>query len=362
MLADEQFNLLLLRQQPALRRLCVYMTRSEDVVDDLLQTILLEAWEHRHSVRDERALPRWLSAIARNVCRMWLRHKVLHQQRAPLLDLSEAIDELGGMTLEEEVERRELAYLLDRALGCLPIETRALLVAHLIEGRSASESALRLGISVRTVEKRLERGKSAFRHLLQTDFYSDVAPYLLSPQQGGPWETTRLYCPRCGQQCLRARFSKGLLQFDCPSCSSMEGPYITMAPAAGVRGYQRLLQAMMKTLERRYADSLAHASYPCPGCGRTTPLQRGNEELLLRCSHCHTINQNSLPFLALVLHPGRQFWLEHERICLLPRSELEVTGRPALRVAYQAVSSQATHEVFFARDTFEILSIQSTKG
>ncbi|GLV60024.1 hypothetical protein KDH_68470 [Dictyobacter sp. S3.2.2.5] len=362
MLGDEQFNLFLLQQQPALRRLCVYMTRTEDVVDDLLQTILLEAWEHRHSVRDERALPQWLSAIARNVCRMWLRHKVLRQERAPLLDLSEALDEPGGMALEEEIEQRELARLLDRALGRLPVETRALLIAHLIEGRSASESALRLGIPVRTVEKRLERGKSAFRHLLQTDFYADLTPYILPMRQGGPWETTRLYCPHCGQHFLRSRFSMGLLQFDCPACASVEGPYITMFPTVGVRGYQRLLQAMMKTLERRYADSLAHASYPCPGCGRTTPLQRGHEELLLRCPHCHTINQNSLPFLALALQPGRQFWQEQRRICLLPRSELEVAGRPALRVAYQAVSSQATHEVFFARDTFEILSIQSTKG
>lgn len=368
MLSDEQFSLCLFQQQPALRRLCMQLTRTEEVVDDLVQASLLEAWEHRQSLRDGRNLPQWLFAIARNVCKMWIRRKIMQQERAPLIsaafpgvDLAATADAEGEGALEKEVEHNELARLLDLALGHLPAETRSLLIEHYIEERSSSESALRLGIPLRTVQKRLERGKSAFRHLLQTEFYAELAPYLL-PEQEGPWETTRLCCPQCGQHYLKARFSGGLVQFDCFHCASEKGPYITMAPTAAIRGYQRLLRAMMKTLEQRYAASLAAASHTCPCCGRPTPLIRNGKSLLLRCSHCHTINQNTLDFFALLLPQGRQFWQTQQRICLLPRSELEFAGQPALRIGYQSMRNHDTHEVFFARDTFEILSIQSTKG
>lgn len=361
MLSDEQFTHALLQQRPAVRQLCVQMTKGEETADDLLQATLLEAWEHRQTLRDPQCLPQWLFAIARNICNMWLRRKILQQERTQLYTLSSALpmmqDFQSSHPVEQEVEQRELFRLLDRALTNLPAETRTLLTEHYIEKLPTSESAQRQGILLRTAQKRLERGKSAFRHLLQTDFHAELAPYLSTAQQSS-WETTRLCCPRCGQHYLQARFSGETVQFDCPHCLSKQGTYITAFLTPGIKGYKKLLFSMMTTVEQRYRSSLTAHSLACPRCGRRIPLVRKNAAIFLQCAHCQTINQNTLDFFALALPQGRQFWQSKRSISLLPPTEVNFAGQSALRVSYQARQDTGRYEVFFARNTFEILSIQ----
>ncbi|MBI3971765.1 MAG: sigma-70 family RNA polymerase sigma factor [Chloroflexi bacterium] len=65
--------------------------------------------------------------------------------------------------MELELERAELADLLDRAMALLPPETRLVLVERLIEQIPQAEVALRLGLSEGAVEARLHRGKLALR-------------------------------------------------------------------------------------------------------------------------------------------------------------------------------------------------------
>jgi len=73
-----------------------------------------------------------------------------------------SLDDDGDPTIE--LERHELAALLDRALALLPPETRLALVQHYIEESSHAAIAARLGLSEGGVAVRLHRGKLAFRH------------------------------------------------------------------------------------------------------------------------------------------------------------------------------------------------------
>lgn len=361
---DEHFTACLSSESAWLRQRCISITGRLDVADDLVQTICLEAWEHRYTLRDRERLPQWLSAIANNVCKMWLRREIRQREHicssAVLRNVDAGAAEgtyISDFDLERDLERKELAHLLDCALARLSPDLQTLLTEHYIEEMSSSESAQRRGIPLRTVEKRLERGKVAFRNLVQTDLYAELAPYLVNLQDEH-WETTRLWCPKCGQHHLQARFSLGrLVQFRCPGCSVKDGIYITTSYKPAIKGYQRLLVAMMKGVELHYRSALTEVSRPCPGCGHTMPLLRKESELFFSCTHCHTLNQNSLDFFALLLQPGRQFWHHHQRIHLLPCSEANFHGRPALHVRYQSLENDARYEVFFVRDTFEILSI-----
>src|SRR5258705_8683163 len=108
-------------ERARLIRLCTRMTGKSDVAEDLAQETLLEAWKHLHSLRDPQRFSSWLVGIARNVCLRWARahgreltHIVEHYGAGENLaaDLEETlVDEID---LELELERKELAELLDR--------------------------------------------------------------------------------------------------------------------------------------------------------------------------------------------------------------------------------------------------------
>ena len=113
-------------------RLCATLSGSRDAAEDLAQETLLEAWRNLHKLHDPAGADRWLSAIARNVCLRWARGRGRDADRlAPLTDDDAAPDDLD---VEVELERAELAELLDRALGLLPARTRDVLVQRYVHG------------------------------------------------------------------------------------------------------------------------------------------------------------------------------------------------------------------------------------
>jgi RNA polymerase sigma factor (sigma-70 family) len=71
--------------------------------------------------------------------------------------------------LEVDLERDDLAWLLDRALALLPPETREILVQKYVEECPQADVAARLGLTEGAVEARLQRGKLALRRVLTTD-------------------------------------------------------------------------------------------------------------------------------------------------------------------------------------------------
>jgi RNA polymerase sigma-70 factor (ECF subfamily) len=193
----------LLRERARLVRLCAYFTGESDAAEDLAQETLIEAWRHSARLHDLSGVDRWLAAIARNVCRRWQRRR--GRDWAHLLpptpeSMSEAIAD-DDDDLAVELERDELATLLDKVLALLPPETRAALIARYVEESPQAEIAARLGISEGAVAVRLHRGKLTRRRLLVSEFPDDAAAYGLIDSAGDAQET-RIWCPECGRHRL----------------------------------------------------------------------------------------------------------------------------------------------------------------
>jgi RNA polymerase sigma-70 factor (ECF subfamily) len=67
------WDLALHAERARLVRLCACLTGNSEAAEDLAQETLVEAWRHAHKLHDPSGRDRWLAAIARNVCRRWLR-------------------------------------------------------------------------------------------------------------------------------------------------------------------------------------------------------------------------------------------------------------------------------------------------
>jgi RNA polymerase sigma factor (sigma-70 family) len=176
-------------------RLCATISGDRDAAEDLAQETLLEAWRNEHKLVDATGSERWLAAVARNVRLRWAHRR----ERREI-----AVSELPEQVVELDLDRVELAELLDGALELLPAASRDLLLRRYVLERTTREIAADLGISDDAVSMRLTRGKLALRRALDAE----------------EWRPTAIWCVVCGDEKLLTRRERDgtAIAFRCRSC------------------------------------------------------------------------------------------------------------------------------------------------
>jgi RNA polymerase sigma-70 factor (ECF subfamily) len=369
-----------------LARYCAYHSGDRDAAEDLAQETLVEAWRNHHKLRDLDKSKPWLAAIARNICQRWGRAR--GREAARLADTtataqSETLDQLDllpdEIDLERDLERGELIALLDRALALLPNDTRAILVAHYVEGLPQSEIAARLGMTENAIAVRLHRGRRALRELLANDLRQDIAEYGFAIPSADGWSETRIWCPECGRSRLLARFepAQGDLSLRCATCDNVVNNYLVQHHSdlglfSDLKAYKPALNRVMDWADGYYHGGLEAGVARCMACGRPASVKvsdatssldgpRDLHGVRLFCS-CQVENSCSIAGLALFTPEGRRFWREHPRIHGHPLREEQVFGRPAILVSYASLNESAQLDIAFARDTLQILRIHVGVG
>ncbi len=375
----------MLSERARLVRLCAHLTGDMDATEDLAQEALYEALRNEHKLHDTSGYSRWLAAIARNVCLRWARRRARESARLVRL-LSDEMTPLDldwwatrDFDLEVELERDELAELLDRAMALLPSTTRDVLTGEYIDGTPRADIAAMLGLSEAAVEKRLQRGRLALRRVLATELSPQAAPYGLDSAHTEEWQETRVWCPFCGNHRLTARFTKprAELTFRCPACSL--GPHDNIAHLysaellAGVKAFKPALTRILLTSRDYYTPTLIRREAACPSCRRSLQLKRGlghSTPRFLRdhpavhvcCPACGDRRDTTLAHLLLTLPEGRSFWREHPRMRVLLPREVETDGQPALVSRLESISDRAVLEVVTRRDTWQPMGIHRVLG
>src|SRR5215207_295129 len=152
------FETALADEGPRLVRLCAWFSGEQAAAEDLAQETLLAAWKNKDQLTSLNKLKPWTSAIARNVCLNWSRRH--YREQAHFVSSTDAEEELfeDGLqdetNLELELDRHELAMLLDRALSLLAPKTAQMLIEHYIRESSHAEIAEKLRVHPGTVAVR----------------------------------------------------------------------------------------------------------------------------------------------------------------------------------------------------------------
>jgi RNA polymerase sigma-70 factor (ECF subfamily) len=348
-------------------RLCGYLSGDSAAAQDLTQETLLEAWRLREKLSDTSGYKPWLAAIARNVCLRWRRNRSLYTSRV-VTDptLLEAIPD--NTDFETELEKEELAVLLDRALALLPPDTREILIARYIGESPLAEVARRLGISENGVAVRVHRGKLALRRILLSQMQEDTTELA-----GTGWQSTSLWCPFCGKTKLSGRLSQttGEFALRCPSCSPngevvYHTNYQLLPLFRGVAGFRAALNRHAKWAANFETQALSTKSAGCYACGSSMRLELVIPPELpqviqrlpgfhLRCTRCPSLAWSSLTVYALYLPQARRFWEQHRRIRLLPQQEIEADGQKVIRITFASLNSTATFDTLIAGDSYQII-------
>jgi RNA polymerase sigma-70 factor (ECF subfamily) len=367
---------ILYAEQAHLVRLCTRITGAADVADDLAQEAMMIAWQQASQLRDPARCRQWLAGIARNLCLHWLRDQKRQRLHRITQDDMDALDTADGSAehfdLEVELDRQELAHLLDRALALLPPLTRTVLIERYIYESPQAEVARRLGLSEGSVEARVRRGKLTLRRILATDLREEATAYgLIKPDDG--YQKTQIWCPHCGQQRLNGRLvlgSTSLLHLWC-ACGANVG--VTDIPGLfeGVHGFRAALSRVAHWHHRLFQQGVKDGHIPCPHCrapvrfyitpsadmpstfAHLLPVQRETPGVSVFCSQCSRWGRQADLF-ALALHfpEVRHFWRKHPRMFALPLRPLEdVAGVPALLASFQDITSSAQIDLIFAQST-----------
>ncbi len=187
--------------------------RDPHDAEDLVQEVLIALTRSLHGLRGDASLSTWTYTVARRACARRRRRRVA----AGELDREEVARRADpGPSPPQVLERRELARVLEAAIGALPDVHKQVIVMRDVEGLSAAETAEVLGIGERAVKSRLHRARLMLRERL--------APYV----RGGDAPPPGAACPDTAR--ILSRYLEG--ELDASVCGLME-QHVRSCPACG---------------------------------------------------------------------------------------------------------------------------------
>ena len=173
------FELLVLKYQRKLGRLLSRFVRDPAEVEDVTQEAFIKAYRALPSFRGDSAFYTWLYRIGINTAKNYL---VALGRRAPTTtgfdnEEAEGFEDAEQLrdsnTPESELEGKEIAATVNRAMDALPADLRTAITLREIEGLSYEEIASAMNCPVGTVRSRIFRARDAIaaelRPLLGTE-------------------------------------------------------------------------------------------------------------------------------------------------------------------------------------------------
>jgi RNA polymerase sigma factor (sigma-70 family) len=152
-----------LENEVALKRYLRRFIRSREAADDLAQEAFLRAFA-AESGRVIEAPKAFLFKVSKNLA---LNELARQSSMAiePLGDLEgrEVLEDSRQAAVDDVVDSRERVRLLARAIAALPPQCAKVFILRKMQGMSQKEIAIRLNISVRTVENHVALGLSRCR-------------------------------------------------------------------------------------------------------------------------------------------------------------------------------------------------------
>ncbi len=146
-----------------LLRLCTLYLGDAHLAEDAVQETLIRAWRGMRSFRGESSENTWVTRIAMNVCKSWLRTPWKRRRAS-----SEELDSLFAPPDDPDIDDT-----LPRAIMALPRKYREVVVLHYYQELKAREIAELLKLPVSTVTARLSRARKKLREHLKGWYYDE---------------------------------------------------------------------------------------------------------------------------------------------------------------------------------------------
>lgn len=165
------FAELMRRHREPIYRIILGNIGDADEALDLVQESFVAAYQALRRYDSERPMRAWLTTIALNKCRDWVRRRAVRRLFSRAVPLDDDSRRVADDRVSPEVEAEDRAELAraSRAISELPGSLREVLVLRTLEGLSQAEAAGVLGVSEKAVETRLRRARQRLAEQLGRD-------------------------------------------------------------------------------------------------------------------------------------------------------------------------------------------------
>ena len=143
---------------PAVYRRCLRLLRNREAAQDATQEVFVRLVRNMERLEDRGGALPWIYRVTTNHCLNVLRNAGRRGEGALLVDL-EADDRPATEALPDRLLAQEILQRFDAS-------TQAVVVGVFVDGMEREEVAATLGISKRTVSRKLERFLSSSRRFL----------------------------------------------------------------------------------------------------------------------------------------------------------------------------------------------------
>jgi RNA polymerase sigma factor (sigma-70 family) len=345
--------------RPRLLRLAQLNGMSPDMAEDVVQETMMEAWRHIEQLRDPQRFHAWLDGICRNVCpRYQTPDDALHRhfslstlardnETKNASDASLVLPDPAAIDPAEELNQRDLAILLDRAMEHLSPDTRKLMEMCYLAEIPQREAALQWGLTIGALELRLHRARKQLRQVLSGELRADAESFglALDPLQVQGWRQTRQWCWLCGTHRVIGLFETQTngrvhLRLRCPACFTRYGydviTYGGLVSMEGLSSFRPAIKRLYQKIGERFWMSLAKGTcFQCHGPALVSmidssavsfPVPPDHYWIHTACPQCG-ISTTDIATVFLSHPIVTQFLLQHERCISEPHQFLEHEGR-----------------------------------
>jgi len=146
-----------------------------DMAEDICQEAFLVAFEKLDQLRNPEKFPQWIKQIAVNLCRRWKRDEAYRRALAENMEKYDRTIEQEPQRPKEILENREASQIVNRAVKCLGMTDRAVVLLRYYEGLPVIEIGRTLGISPGAVRKRLAKARKKLHELISAEFETTFA-------------------------------------------------------------------------------------------------------------------------------------------------------------------------------------------
>lgn len=340
--------------RPALLRYCTRLLGSVERAEDVVQEAFLIAL-NKPASGDPAA---YLFGIARRLCQR-------AQPRYAHLPLD---DDWVGEETDDPLQallQRERGAVLEAAFARLDATSRTLLTARYLEERPVQELAREQGVSENAASLRLLRARQALEDVLVRELKDTARVHgLISSERADGWQSTTIYCLRCGCQRMQGRLTADTFALRCPECDAsrpaLAGLSSTVAPLpaarvlAGASGFRVGLRRVNAWWQSYLSEGLRRGKAACVFCGACAHIRPGwpggSPGFFSECTGCQKSFFVAAAGLLMHSDEGQRFWSEQGRLRFAGQETLRFQGREAVRVCFEARGSAAQLEAIYAAD------------
>ncbi|MFF5382044.1 RNA polymerase sigma factor [Pedobacter suwonensis] len=141
----------------------IYLLKSEELAQDILQDVFLKIWINREMIDTELSFGAFLHKIATNLSKNVVRKNVYDQLMR---------DEVGkeGVyhPMEEDEDAEQAKAILDQAMDQLTERQREVYTLHKLEGLSYQEISEKLNISLSAINHHIQKANKHLKAVLKS--------------------------------------------------------------------------------------------------------------------------------------------------------------------------------------------------